>query len=129
MFGVSTQDESMPKSGTAIYNGSIRGGYKNGANIYHDLGGTVSLTADFGTQKVNGNFTFSRTGLSGSATITADIVGDSIRNGQLSGNLNTDSASGTADGKFRGPNAEEVGGSFEFSGGTQSVIGVYGAKQ
>jgi hypothetical protein len=130
IVGLTTETVNMPKNGTATSVGNIRGDYIENSNFHDDLGGNVTLDADFGTMKIDGHFQFSGTNITGYAyMIGADIVGHKIENGQLNGNITGTSGSGFATGRFYGPTANEVGGAFEFSTPNHSVVGVYGAKR
>ncbi|MBD3842360.1 MAG: transferrin-binding protein-like solute binding protein, partial [Campylobacterales bacterium] len=86
--------------------------------------GTVSLSVDFGNQQVTGSLsadTWNATLQNG----TLDLNG--IRS-DLSGVIGNQDATGSLDGKFYGPTARSVGGSFELNSATRSAKGVYGAS-
>jgi len=139
VFGEPTDETALPASGTATYQGIVDGHY----GTYRLLGSTGTLTADFGNRTVSAELSLRTNGLriaddaalpvgagfeigtfSGSGDIgcpiscgTNDFGADNNAYwGSLSGSLEGNSVSGSFDGLFFGPNAEETG--FDFAVGT-----------
>jgi hypothetical protein len=127
IVGSMTSPNNMPQSGTAVYTGSVRGDYMESGVEHDDLGGTVSLTADFGNQSVQGGFNFQRG--DGTTLATASFSNTSIEHGNMfHGQLSPNS--GGVSGFFYGPEANEVGGSFYYYyNGYDQLNGVFGAKR
>ncbi|AIT81030.1 hypothetical protein JI59_15190 [Novosphingobium pentaromativorans US6-1] len=136
VFGQSTEKANLPATGTAIYNGIVDGYY----GTYRLLGSTGTLTADFGEWTVSTELSLRTEGLRiandpalatgagfeiGTLSGTGDMgcpiscgvddygADDNAYWGSLSGTLEGNSVSGSFDGLFFGPGAEETGFSFE----------------
>jgi hypothetical protein len=147
-YGFETPAGAMPATGTATY--ALTGGVggtafaRSGSNLVEaTVSGDASLTANFGTGAVSGNFTNMSAYSSGAFTpwnnvsVSANIAGSSNR---FSGSTASASApvgafalkstaTGHIDGGFYGPNANELGAIWTLSNGdgTGSAIGVVGA--
>lgn len=133
VVGQLSNESDMPKTGTATYNGNIKGIAMNGENI----GGTVNLNANFTNRDISGAFNLSRQ--SG-----ADWV--SLRTGSMSfsrtstgtgfnaNNLTVRNSSGNSiagagaevGGSFFGTNAQEVAGEWAVWNTPDSVGGADG---
>ena len=133
VFGLSTKSYpggEIPKTGTATYNGSLRGDYITGGTISRNsIGGSITLNANFGSQTMSGNLSATR---NGSAWASATFDGFSIdADAEFWGNLTvTGGGFGVLEGHLYGPNAEEIGGGFSInnpSGDLGSVSGVFRA--
>lgn len=113
--GQITPTNGVPPSGTATYNGVLEGtAHTRDNNITNQrnptpVTGNFTLTANFGTRGLNGQFNFVSgfaPGASFNATATWDPA--TLRHtGTLSG---SGQGTGQFDGFFFGPNAEEIGG-------------------
>lgn len=104
--------------GTATYNGYMEGGFAAGGTTGIDnVGGDMSLTADFGTKSFQGTYAL------GGSDLGAVVTNGTIDSGSwtdpagLSATLGGDSSmgavSGNLEGAFFGPSAEEVGGNWD----------------
>lgn len=137
--GTLTPGASVPTSGTGAFNGLAIGFYADGSGQPHQLTAQMSAAYDFGarlvtlntsnTQLMNVNtlVTSAGTGLDVSGNLTYNAGTNLItgpvtsQNGQLSG---------TANARFFGPNAEEIGGVFALRGaGTQALNASFGGKR
>jgi len=92
----------------------------------------VVLDANFGSRSLG--FASSNTTLNGTAAPRLDLTGTLTYapGGSFSGTLRSagGTLSGSADGGFYGPRAEEAGGTFSLkSGGAERLTGAYGAKR
>ena len=127
--GVQTPAPSMPSSGTATYAGTTVGKMIDNANTSFDFFGKVNLQANFG-----GSPTISGTVHSLTASPSAPpITSINLNGGTIAGNTFTGATSaaggltGTWNGQFYGPAAEEVAGSYTIGGGTLQGWGSFGA--
>lgn len=127
--GVQTPALSMPSSGTATYAGTTVGKMIDNANTSFDFFGKVNLQANFG-----GSPTISGTVHSLTASPSAPpITSINLNGGTIAGNAFAGATSaaggltGTWNGQFYGPAAEEVAGSYTIGGGTLQGWGSFGA--
>lgn len=137
--GTLTPGASVPTSGTGTFNGLALGFYSDGTGQAHQLTAQMSAAYDFGarlvtlstsnTQLVNLNTAAVTSGagldISGNLTYNAGtnlITGPvTSQNSQLSGSANA---------RFFGPNAEEIGGVLSMRGaGTQALNAAFGGKR
>jgi len=141
VIGRSSNTNDIPRTGTGIYNGDVQGLSTTSENI----GGQVSLTADFGAATVSGSLDLKRA--SGADWVT-------LQTGAMSYDVSQDfeinftSTAATAHsplgalipgavtnvrGAFFGPNAEELAGHWTVSGapdtGINSAAGVFRAQK
>ena len=140
--GAETNATTLPTSGTASFTGAGGGFYTDVSNNVFVVQSDISATANFATsqltvnstnsgkqQYTNGNFgSYSNdANLNYSGTLTNVINGSEH---VISGTLTTTSGlSGPAEGRFYGANGAEVGGAFNLTGGGQTFVGAFGAKQ
>jgi len=133
-FGNATPAASVPSVGSATFNGSTMGvgGMTDGSAAFA-VNGSVQVIANFATQTVTTNLTaFSAVNacytssakaslpdLNGTSTMTGNSYAGSIVGGALTGTIN---------GNFYGPAAQETAGVWQASGGGTVWIGSYGAK-
>lgn len=133
--GVQTPNGSMPVSGTAQYVGTSLGRAIDGTNAVTDFVGKVSLTADFGARSVSGvidNLTGSGALPLTSIALSAGVIG--LGSNTFAGTSSValtgpGTATGTWNGRFHGPAANEVAGSYTLNdvGNALQVWGSYGA--
>jgi C-lobe and N-lobe beta barrels of Tf-binding protein B len=140
--GQETPVASMPKTGAASYSGTAIGfaSVANPAfpgtqtNAFQSLAysAPVGLRADFGAGSMLMNVGQGTTqrmdeigtvGTLAAMTGTGTITGNKFANSLAGGGL-----TGTANGTFFGPAANEVAGTFQAAGGTTKVIASFGAK-
>lgn len=137
-FGSPTGSANIPSGGSANYIGSamVRVDSSNG------FGQSVTpmrLSANFATGQISGlisagsDFLFGATGL---ATPQIDLTNGTINRSSsgfnFSGNATQNGVPGSTGafrGLFYGPNARELGGTFETRSGVTSIIGSFGARQ
>ena len=140
--GNQTSGSAVPASGTATYTGVTGGRYadSNGADYF--TSSSMSATADFAAR----GLTFSTNG----TAVTRDLLNtSSATNLNLSGSLSYTAGSasfagavsttgvgtggsaltGTATGRFYGPTAQEIGGTFAVQSGNEFYGGAFGASR
>ncbi len=137
-LGAPTAGSAIPTSGTASFTGAAMGIYVDVAGAQYLAGGDLTVNADF----VGRSLTFATTNSEKLNLLTS--ASSLAPNLDLSGTLNyaagvntftgsltaAGGMTGQTEGRFYGPNAEELGGVFSVSGaGTESYIGSYGAAQ
>ena len=140
-LGDETPVTAMPKQGTATYRGITTAYVTNNGTNNQQLTANVTAVADF-TKKglffTTNNSQIHTINQAGQrvSTQAADynMRGNASWNANsnsFKGNVNTaDKAlSGTFNGKFYGPDAAEIGGTYGLSGNNQQLIGGYGAKR
>lgn len=130
--GAPTAGNNIPVSGTATYSGLTTGLF-DGQTGFYVTKSDLTVNADFGARTLGFSTTNTReysnntpnTGLNMLGTLTYSSGSNSF-----SGIVNTNNGlSGTADGQFYGPRAEELGGVFYTQGGGEEYIGAFGARQ
>lgn len=134
-FGNLTPAASVPATGSATFNGFAIGTAStlNGGSLYA-VQGNAQIIANFATQNVTTNLTnltvqnepyapaatiASLPNLSGTSAITGNSYAGPIAGGALSGTIN---------GNFYGPAAQETAGVWQASGGGNQWVGSFGAK-
>jgi hypothetical protein len=148
--GFVTPATQIPTQGTATYSGKATGLYNAtidpafAADFDSRITGNVNLVADFAKLSLSGSITdIVATSMYSSLTGPVNDIGFSAtidRNNNLfSGTTSVTSsvsgayafgptASGLINGRFYGPDAQEVGAVFNVSEGTRRLIGSFGAK-
>lgn len=126
-LGNETAAANIPSSSTATFKGTAGGLYANAEND-DIMTADATLDVDFGTKTAQ--FSTSNTVLQNSgAAANLNMSGNmDIGAGGLSGTVATadNLMTGTADGRFYGPGAEEAGGTFALGGATGAMVGGYG---
>ena len=130
-FGARTASGSLP-SGTATYEGGSTGVAVDGSGEAYITGSIVTVSTDFSTAEITSNFT-KAVNLNTDELIDAPNI-NFTGSGPVSGSgfkasVAGSSVSGSADGQFYGPNAQEVGGTFGLAGSGITYSGAFGAKQ
>ena len=136
--GAATAGGSVPSSGTATFTGGAGGAYVDSSGVPYVAAGDATVSANFGTRsvsisstntnKLNQNTaafsTASNLNLSGTMSYSAGV-------NSMSGTVSTsDGMTGSINGRFYGPTATEVGGTFYTTGaGVKTFIGAFGAKR
>ena len=125
---------TSPLSGTASYTGTSAGYLQQGTNRYVTSSTIEVTTPDFKEVTINstntravsvtagelpnaGDYNFTGTGIVSGSGFKADV------NGTVA------TISGSANGQFYGPTAEEVGGTFALQGSDGQYLGAFGARQ
>ena len=141
VFGQRTVASEMPQTGTATYDGTIFGTV-NRQNRVHALRGGLDLTTDFSTGRVEMNMEADLAYRTGDGTTRfidyalftgSGSIDDASFSGSMEGTvdraavqegISTD-LTGRFEGAFFGPTAQEVGGTFEFSGEDAAGVGSF----
>lgn len=127
-FGTRTSSADMPRTGTATYSAFLDGTFADTSG-YSALGGTASVSTDFGTSKITYQADPVRNGwtnmgsFTGSGTIDSNVgrfdASSSTANGYTFG----------MNGYFYGPGAAEIGGSFSLVGNGGTGVGAIVGKK
>jgi hypothetical protein len=124
--GFQTVPSDMPKTGSASYQGPLRGSYSNGTTI-DSIVGQTTLSANFGTGQVDTKLFMNSPSLS-NGTVVVSATG-SIDTNKFSGNINDQGFTGAFDGAFNGPRAVEMGLGFRMTRPDgANIIGVGAGK-
>lgn len=138
--GSQTTGSSIPSSSSATFSGYGGGFYTDSSNNVFVVQSSVSATANFATRQVSlsssstgkqqySNGSFGAYGADSNLNLSGTLSYSANTN-SLSGTLTTTSGmSGSSQARFYGPNAEEIGGVFNLTGGSQTFVGAFGAKQ
>lgn len=120
-FGLETASANMPKVGIATYQGNASR-YDNVSGKVKNIG-TSTLVADFGQKKISGELAIDGILRRNISLKEADIRGNSFKGRATAGenHILTRTVEGRYEGKFYGPNAEEVAGKATFQG--EAIIG------
>lgn len=134
VFGIRTAAGSMPRSGTATFNGQTVGTMVDAGGTLYTVSGTGSLAADFAAATISGNFT----GMEARNVQNSAVKPwrDFKTTGTISGNAFNGSAaskdgalSGLHYGGFFGPAAAEAGSNWFLSGGNEVAYGAFVGKK
>jgi hypothetical protein len=136
-IGSTTPGSAIPTSGTATYSGYTGGRYVNSSGQYWFTSSSMTAAANFGTRSV----TFNTTG----TQVTPDLINVSNNTSlNMSGSLSyaagtnqitgsvttTGGLTGSVNGRFYGPAAQEIGGTFSVTGsGLTGYAGAFGGKR
>jgi hypothetical protein len=137
MAGAPTAGGSVPTSGTATYKGTAIGVYTYGQGSVDLVTSVANISANFTNRSLSlslsdtrGNSSHNELTISG--TLTYSSGSGNFSGGVVSTTSNT-TISGTAQGSFFGPAAQEVAGTFLLTGSTssgrQQFTGSFGGKQ
>lgn len=130
--GAETQVANIPTSGTAEFQGKAAAHYVDENGTLDSMGADATLTADFANREVTFATTNSRLS-DNTAAAHLNMTGNMTYSGSnsMSGTVSTTGGmSGTMDGRFYGPGAQEVGGTFTLTGqGNETLAGGYGAAR
>lgn len=148
--GTLTTGVAIPTTGTATFTGTASGVYVNYAGQGYLTGSNLSANVDFANRTVGFSTSGTQALITGQSStwIAANglnmtgnlsyssgtnlITGSVATSGQGPGSSgNAVSLSGSATGKFYGPTANEVGGTFNVKAGSgvESYMGAFGAKR
>ena len=141
-FGVETPSSAIPVSGTVNFVGASGGRYVDSTGVNNFVGSDMSATANFGTRSITFATTNTRTSTD---LITSSINTNLNTSGTLSysawvnqftgvissvgGGASNAAMTGVATGKFYGPTAQEIGGTFAVTGGGAAYFGAFGGKR
>lgn len=124
-----TRSEFSLRSGSAYFDGRIRGDYDTGSSIQRDaISGNVAFEVGFSTGDVTGRFDLNRNGTAWNTLRFSGSIYE--RNGDtgITGDLVNvgENGQGWASGLFYGADASEVGGSFHFEDyGSGAATGIF----
>lgn len=115
-FGQRTAASQMPRTGSASYNGAVYGsGSVQGAasSAFYALGGTTRLDVDFQANRASGSLAITGTNAGGTRDFGSFAFQSyAMSGGQFSAHVTGANATGSLDGSFFGPNAQEFGAGF-----------------
>jgi hypothetical protein len=133
--GSVTPTTGIPATGTGSFTGNSIGMYVNSSGQAFYTAATMTANANFSTQAVAFNTTGTTTvnlatGVSASAP-TLNLASNMTNSGgTIAGTITSGSGmSGAATGKFYGPTAQEIGGTYALTGGGSSMFGGFGGKR
>ncbi|KRA66321.1 hypothetical protein ASD79_03310 [Caulobacter sp. Root655] len=133
--GAQTSAAAMPKTGTGRFEGATRGSLSMGGGQFYTTASDIEMTANFATGAINGatfnfrtrnlsgalntlgnnpNFTFSGSIASGASTFSGTATAPNLINGPA--------VSGTVQGAFFGPGAEEAGLVYDLANPTGGIF-------
>jgi hypothetical protein len=132
LLGQRTAASQMPRTGSASYSGAIFGqGSVQGAasSAFYALGGASSLNVDFGSARASGSLAITGTNADGTRNFGSFGFQSTISGSQFSGTASGANATGSINGAFFGPNAQEFGAGFAIkqgygNGDTGTLTGV-----
>jgi len=133
--GSITPTTGIPATGTGSFTGNSIGMYVNSSGSAFYTVANMTANANFATQAVTfattGTTTVNlATGVSASAPTLNLSSNMTYTGGTLSGAITSGSGmSGSITGKFYGPTAQEIGGTYALSGGGSSMFGGFGGKR
>jgi hypothetical protein len=121
LLGQRTAASQMPRTGSASYTGAIYGrGAVNGAasSAFYALGGTSRLNVDFGSNRASGSLAITGTNADGTRDFGSfGFQSTAMSGGQFSATAGGANATGSVNGAFFGPNAQEFGAGFAINQG------------
>ena len=145
--GTPTTGVAIPTSGTATFTGNSSGMYVNSSGQSYLTGSSLTATANFATRSIgfattgtqalalNGGTSFiAASGLNMTGTLSYASASNLITGTVTTaggGSIGSNVQTGTLTGKFYGPTATEVGGTFAVrtGGAVESYAGAFGAKR
>lgn len=129
--GQATPIANMPRTGSAVYNGSMAGTATNGTNVFSVVG-DAQISANFDAQTVGTNF-FNMTKQQVGTNVMIPVTSFSGTS-QLSGNVYAGALAaanglqtGDVRGQFYGPGAQETAGVWHITGAGTTAVGSFGA--
>jgi hypothetical protein len=129
--GQATPIANMPRTGSAVYNGSMAGTATNGTNVFSVVG-DAQISANFDAQTVGTNF-FNMTKQQVGTNVMIPVTSFSGTS-QLSGNIYAGALAaanglqtGDVRGQFYGPGAQETAGVWHITGAGTTAVGSFGA--
>jgi hypothetical protein len=141
-IGAETAGAAIPLSGTGSFVGVSGGRYVDSSGIPYFTSSNMTASANFGTRAiafVTSNTATSTDLISATANPNLNMSGTlsySPGVNQFTGSVSTVGGgpanapmAGTATGKFYGPTAQEIGGTFSLSNGSPAYLGAFGGKR
>lgn len=118
----------VPTTGTGTYGGAVSGLVGNGGAVT-GVRGDLNLTANFGSRTMTGGFANMRRDDGAAWKDMSVSAGWGAGTNAIAGTLSGTGISGSVNGNFFGPNAREVGGSWQASGSGDTAAGIFRGKQ
>jgi hypothetical protein len=141
-IGAETPGSAIPVSGTGNFAGVSGGRYADSTGATTFVGSDMYATVNFATRSIGFSTTFTRTSTdlisstsntnlntSGTLTYSAGVNQFTGAISSVGGGASNVAMTGTATGKFYGPTAQEIGGTFAVSGGGAAYLGAFGGKR
>jgi len=124
-----TPGNQVPTTGTATYNGSAWGQLNDGTS-FTSVAGNAALAADYGTRTLTGSFSNMKRADGSAWTDVGVNASWGSANSQIAGTTSAPGGlTGTVNGAFFGPAAQEVGGNWTLQGGATQAAGVFTGKK
>ena len=136
-LGAPTAGSAIPGSGSATFTGKLVGSYVNADGFGHSVLADLGVGVDWTNRSLSLTTSNTRSSTDGTnfsldpnLDMSSQTLTYSAGSNSFSGTLTTTSGlSGNSSGKFYGPGAEELGGTFFLRGsGVETYSGAYGAK-
>lgn len=133
-YGANTPEADMPVSGQATYRGKGFGYYDQELGGINVTDFDISMsTSDFKSVRIESSNTSIANQTHNDESVYVDDLNFSgtgtISGSRVSANIASADLTGTADGQFFGPGAEEFGGTFLLEAGGTTHIGAFGASR
>jgi len=141
-IGAETAASAIPVSGTGNFVGASGGRYVDSTGVNTFVGSDMTATANFGTRSIAFATTNTRTStdlitpssntnLNSSGTLSYSAWVNQFTGviSTVGGGASNVAMTGTATGKFYGPTAQEIGGTFAVTGGGAAYFGAFGGKR
>ena len=140
--GAETAIAAIPTSGTGVYVGVGGGRYADSNGVALFVGSDMTATTDFTARSIVFSTTNTRTSpdlITSTSNANLNLSGTltySVGTNQFTGAVTSvgggpanAAMTGTSTGKFYGPAAQEIGGTFTVSNGNAGFIGAFGGKR
>ena len=141
-IGAETAGSAVPVSGTGNFVGASGGRYVDSTGVNTFVGSDMTATANFGTRSIAFATTSTRTStdlitstsntnLNSSGTLSYSAWVNQFTGviSTVGGGASNVAMTGTATGKFYGPTAQEIGGTFAVTRGGAAYFGAFGGKR
>lgn len=141
-IGAETAGSALPVSGSAVFSGVSGGHYVDSAGVSTFVGSDMTATTNFATRSIAFSTTNTRTSAdlvsaisnnnlntSGALTYSAGVNQFTGAVTSIGGGASNAAMTGSATGKFYGPTAQEIGGTFALSAGSAGYLGAFGGKR
>ncbi|MEZ5835296.1 MAG: transferrin-binding protein-like solute binding protein [Geminicoccaceae bacterium] len=124
---------SVPATGTATYRGSATA-IEVAANDSTTMGlytGAMSASVDFGARTMSGSMALRNAATNANLTVNTGDMSITTASGRFGGSDFISSAGhvGSGNGRFFGPDQNEIGGAFRIANDTSTVIGAFGGAK
>jgi hypothetical protein len=131
--GDATPVGNVPASGSATYTGTAGAYYATNTGTFEGVSGGMSMNVDFAKKTTSLQLEAMRSLTPGSSLVVPGFVGEGeIKGNGFSGTLVQAGGSfftGAYNGRFYGPKADEIGGSFSAGSSTEGLVGAFAGKK